>query len=70
MWQFNDIRLNAHLLILQEREEFPHIFTIVMIADSHVNGGARNTNWLNKFEKLFVLGFLPLLRAQSPLMIK
>ena len=34
-----------------------------MIADSHVNGDARNTNWLNKFEKLFVLGFFTI--AQS-----
>ena len=27
-----------------------------MIADCHVNGDARNTNWLNKLQKLFVLG--------------
>ena len=58
MRQFNHARLNAHLFFLQEREQFPQVLTIVVVADRHVNGDARSTNRLNKPEKLFVLGFI------------
>ena len=57
MRQFNHARLNAHLLLLQKREQFPQLLAIVVIADRHVNGDARSADWLNKPEQHFVLGF-------------
>ena len=58
MRQFNHVRLNAHLLFLQEREQVPQVLPIVVISNRHVNGNARSTNRLNQPEELFVLGFL------------
>ena len=57
MWQFNHVRLKAHLLFLKKRDQFPQILTIVVIADCHMNGDACGTYRLHKLEKLFILGF-------------
>ena len=57
MRQFNHTRLHAHLLLLQERQQFPQILPIVVIANRDMNGDARSSKWLHKPEKLFVLGF-------------
>ena len=57
LWQFNDTRVNAHLLLLEEGEQFPQVVTIVMIANGHVNGDARGTYRLHQSEKLFVFAF-------------
>ncbi len=48
MRQFNHARLNADLLLLQERGQRPQILPIVVIADRHVDG---NSSCTNRFKK-------------------
>ena len=57
MGQFNHLRMNSHLFLFQEGEQLPQVLPVVVIADRRVNGDARKTNWLNKPEELFVLGY-------------